>query len=128
MSSGFESFYMIAVVDQLNSYDSVASELMSTQLIHIISMQSIITHDDSSDEFQYISAINSKLQDIITLEELISRLCTGLKKAAHTLKYTTHHYIRTTGLITKSFFTDKAHLHYKQLSCQYSTLYTDFLK
>ena len=58
--SGFESSYMIGIVDQLDAYDPVASELMSTQLINILSVQSIITHVNSSDELRSISAINSK--------------------------------------------------------------------
>ena len=49
MSSGFESIHMIEVVYQLDAYNPVASELMPTQLINILSMQSIITHNDGSD-------------------------------------------------------------------------------
>ena len=106
---------MVKVVDQLDSYDPVASKLMSTQLINLLSMQIIITHVDGSDDFRYISTINSKRQDSITTEELISRLCIGLKTATRTLKYTTHQYIHTTGFLTKGVCTDKAHLCYKQL-------------
>ena len=79
-------------------------------------MQSIITHVDGSDEFRYISAINSKLQYSITPEELRSGLCVGLKTAARNPKATTHQYIRTTGLLTNRFCTNKAYLRYKQLS------------
>ena len=91
-------------------------------------MQKGITHVDGSDEFLYISAINSKRQDSITLEELRSRLCIGLETDACTLKARTNQYIHTTGFLTNNFFTDKAHLRYNQLSWQYGTLYTDFLK
>ena len=42
---------MIEVVDQLDAYDPVSSELMSTQLSNLISVQSILTHFDGSDEF-----------------------------------------------------------------------------
>ena len=59
---------MIEVVDQLDAYDPFASDLMPTQLSNLLSVQSIITHIDVSDEFRYISAINSKRQDSITLE------------------------------------------------------------
>ena len=90
-------------------------------------MQSIITHVDSSDEFWYISAINSTYQDIITPEELSSCLYIRLKTAARTLKGTTHQYIHTTGLLANRCRTEKAHIFYKQLSHQYNTFYTDFL-
>ena len=42
---------MIEVVDQLYAYDTVYSELMYTQLINIISVESIITHVGNSDDF-----------------------------------------------------------------------------
>ena len=116
VSYGFESMDMIEVVDQLNAYDPVASDIMSKQLSNLLSMQKLITHVDGSDEFLSISAINSKRQDIITLEELKSRLCIGLGTYACTLKASTHQYIRTTCFLTKKFCTDKAHLCYNQLS------------
>ena len=100
----------IEIVDQLNAYDPVASDTMSTQLSNNISIQSIIRYVDVSDEFKSISAINSKHQNRTTPEELSSRLCIGLNTAACTLKATTHQYIRTTCLITKRFCTDKAHI------------------
>ena len=119
---------MIEVVGQLDAYNSVTSELMSTQLRNILSMQSIIAHVDDSDNFLSISVINGKCQDSITPEELSSRLFIGLKKAICTLKATTHQYIRNAGLLTKRSCTNKYHLRYKQLSLQYSTFYTDFLR
>ena len=63
------------VVDQLDAYYLVAYELMSTQLINILCMQSIITHAEGSDALRSISAINSKYQDSITPEELSICLC-----------------------------------------------------
>ena len=103
MSSGSESIDVVEVVEQLYAYDSVASEIINTQLSNLLSVQSIITHIDVSDKFRYISAINSKPQDIIALEELRSRLCIGLETAGFTPKDTTHQYIRTIGLLTKRF-------------------------
>ena len=108
MSSVFESIDIIEVVDQLDAYDTVASEIIFTQLINLLSMQSIITHVDNSDEFLSISTINSKRQYSITPKELSSRLCIGLKTAACTLKATIHQYIRTTGLLAKKFCTDNS--------------------
>ena len=57
---------MIEVVDQLDAYDPVSSEVMCTQLINILPTQSIVTHVDDSDDFRSISDNNSKLQDITT--------------------------------------------------------------
>ena len=91
-------------------------------------MRTIITHVDDSNDFQYISAINSKFQDIITPEELSSCICIGLDTAAYTLEANTLQYICTTGLLTKHFCTDKADIQCKQVSQQYDTFYTDFLK
>ena len=128
MSSGFESIDMIDFVDQLDAYDPVTSDIISTPLNNLLSMQSIITHVSGSDEFRSISAINSKLQYSITPEELIIRLCFGLKTVAFTFKATTHQYIHTTCFLTKRFCTDKDHLCYKHLSWQYCTFYTDLLR
>ena len=98
------------------------------QLRNLIYMQSINTHVDGSDDFRSIYAIGSKLQDSITLEELSSRLCIGIKTSDLTIKDTTHQYSCTTGLLTKRFCTDKSHLRYKKLSRQYGTFCTDLLK
>ena len=115
MFSGFESIDIIKVVYQLNEYHTVASEPMSMQLSNLPHMQSIITHVDNSDGFRSISAINSKLKDSITPEELSSCLCIVIKTTALTLKATTHKFIYTTGFLTERFRTDKSHLRYNQL-------------
>jgi hypothetical protein len=113
---------------ELEPLDPVASELMSTQISTIYSLQSMIEYNEETDGFSSTAAINSTMSDSITPEELSRRLCIGLKTAARTLKATSHQYIRTTGLLSKRFRTDKAQLRYKQLSRQYGTFYTDFLK
>ena len=64
----------------------------------------------------------------MTPEELSRKWGIGLSTAVRTLKATTHKCIRTTGLLTKRFRTDKAQLRYKQLSRQYGTFYVDYLK
>ena len=114
-------------LDQLDSYDPVASELMSTQLSTILSLESMI-HIVDDDVYQTISAMNTKANQTISPEELSKRLHIGLKTAARTLKATTHQWIRTTGLLSKRFRTDKAHLRYNQLTKQYGRFYTDYLK
>ena len=49
--SGFVSVHIIEVVDHINAHDTVASDIMYTQLRNLISIQSVITHVDGSDEF-----------------------------------------------------------------------------
>ena len=126
--TGIDSVDMSQIIDQLDSYDPVASELMSSQMATILSMHSIIHQVGDTEEYRSINAFNTKRNDSISPEELSERLCIGLKTAARTLKATSHEFIRTTGLLSKRFKTDKAHLRYKQLSRQYGTFYTDFLK
>ena len=91
-------------------------------------MNIMIDYDEDSDKYCSVTALNSSRSDSISPEELSRRLCIGLKTAARTLKATSHQYIRTTGLLTKRFRTDKSQLRYKQLSKQYGTFYTYFLK
>ena len=75
-----------------------------------------------------ISAINSRRTNTVSAEELSRKWNIGLKTASRTLQATTHKCIRTTGLLSKRFKTDKAQLRYKQLSRQYGTFYVDYLK
>ena len=98
---------------ELEPLDPISSELMSTQISTIYSLQSMIKYDEDTDEFSSVAAINTSKSDAMTPEELSCRLCIGLKTAARTLKATSHQYIRTTGLLSKRFRTDKAQLRYK---------------
>ena len=127
LSTGFDDIDMVQILDEVDSYDPVASELMSTQLSQILSLQSMI-EEVEDDVFSSIHSLNTKRKDTTSPEELSKRLHIGLKTASRTLKATTHQWIRTTGLLTKRFRTDKAHLRYNQLSKQYGTFYTDYLK
>ena len=131
VSSGIETLDTAKIVDHINSFDPVASELLSTQLPSMLAMQSLleqVNSDDCDTDFRTVHAINTKRKESISPEELSQRLGIGLKTAARTLKATTHDFIRSTGLLTKRFKTDKAHLRYKQLSRQYGSFYTDYLK
>ena len=127
LSTGLDDIDMVQILDEVDSYDPVASELMSTQLSQILSLQSMI-EEIEDDVFSSIHSLNTKRKDTMSPEELSKRLHIGLKTASRTLKATTHQWIRTTGLLTKRFRTDKAHLRYNQLSKQYGTFYTDYLK
>ena len=115
---------------------------MSATLANVLSTEQLLHSDQShydsenkfhrssteSKSFATINALNSKKEDSLTPEELSRRWGIGLSTAVRTLKATTHKCIRTTGLLTKRFRTDKAQLRYKQLSRQYGTFYVDYLK
>ena len=75
-----------------------------------------------------IEAIKSGHKPSISPEELSKKWDIGLRTTARTLSATTHECVWTTGLLTKRFRTDKAHLRYNQLSRQYGTFYCDYLK
>ena len=120
LSTGLDDIDMVQILDEVDSYDPVASELMSTQLSQILSLQSMI-EEVEDDVFSSIHSLNTKRKDTMSPEELSKRLHIGLKTASRTLKATTHQWIRTTGLLTKRFRTHKAHLRYNQLSKQYGT-------
>lgn len=74
----------------------------------------------------YATTFTSKSS--ITPEELSKKWFIGLKTAERTLKATTYKCIRTTGLLSKRFKTDKAQLRYNQLSRHNGTFYVDYLK
>ena len=127
ITSGMDNINMINLVDSIDSIDPVASELMSTQLATVLSMQSILEQTENGD-FCSIHALNSRRKDTITPEQLSKQLNIGLNTATRTLKATTHTFIRSTGLLSKRFRTDKSQLRYKQLSKQFGTFYADYLK
>ena len=116
----------------LDDTDPVGSHLMSLQLPTIVSQSPILYNATpiDSDEMEYcsISRMASNRQSSITPEELCRRLHIGLATAKRTLQATTHQCIRSTGLLTKRFKTDRSQLRYKQLTRGYGTFYTDYLK
>ena len=71
---------------------------------------------------------NTKQSSTLTLEGLSKMWGTDLKNETNTIVETTHQRIRTTGLLSNRFMTDKAHLWYNHLSCSYATFYVEYLK
>jgi hypothetical protein len=116
----------------LDDTDPVGTHLMSLSLPSLLIQTPILFEDDTPDGaetvYSSISKIESKRKDTITPEALARRLNIGLATATRTLKATTHQCLRTTGLLTKRFKTDKSQLRYKQLTRGYGTFYTDYLK
>ena len=66
--------------------------------------------------------------DSLIPEQLIIMWQIGLKTAKNTILATTHKYIRSTGMLTRRFKTDKSQLRYRQLTHHHGTFYVDFLK
>ena len=114
------------IMDQIDSYESLASELMSTQLSTMLSSLPLVNGYD--DQASIVAAIASDATPSIDVAFLSKHLKIGLKTAERTLKATTYDHIRTTGLLTKRFRTDKAQLRYPQLSQIFGSFYTDYLK
>ena len=127
---------LFSAMDTIDLSDPLSCSLMSATLANVLSTEQLLHSDQShydsenkfhrssteSKSFATINALNSKKEDSLTPEELSRRWGIGLRKA------TTHKCIRTTGLLTKRFRTDKAQLRYKQLSRQYGIVYVDYLK
>lgn len=67
-------------------------------------------------------------KDHISPEDLSRLWNIGLKTAERTLKATTHQCIKTTGILTRRFRADRAHLRYKQLATHLGDFYVDTLK
>ena len=126
-SSNLDSYDINELMDNLNDYDPIAAQLASSQLHSILSMSSIIDEITTESETN-IGALKSKQSLSLTATELSRKLHIGLQTASRTLKATTHQCIRSTGLLSRRFRTDKAQLRYKQLSKRYGLFYTDYLK
>ena len=111
--------------------DYFCSDLFSSHLSRAALLTPMIHEIKSSDDtkqYQTISAIRSSSKDTLSPEQLAKKWKIGLKTAARTLKATTHQCIRSTGMLSRRFRTDKAQLRYCQLSRVYGSFYCDFLK
>ena len=114
--SAFDSSYFI---DILEMSDPISSEL---------SLRGLDATLNSQDEVNAIQALKSKTSTSLTPESLSKLWGIGLKTAKRTIEATTHQCIRSTGLLSKRFKTDKSQLRYKQLSRRYGGFYVDYLK
>ena len=115
------------IIDELQ-LDPISCHLHSIGLHAVLSSEQLITAPQDSDEYSTIYALKSRTSSSITPEALSRGWHIGLSTALRTLKATTHEHIRSTGLLSKRFRTDKSQLRYKQLSRRYGTFYCDYLK
>ena len=101
------------IFNQLQVFDPIASELMSTQLYSILSLHVNINEIEDG-VYCLISAIKSKQRSKMSAEQMSQNLDIGLKTATGTLKETTHQCIHSKGLPAKRLRTNKDQLRYKQ--------------
>ena len=117
-------------ISHIDTRDTHEASLMCTHLASVLLSQRMLLEDpsSSSSEFRTVDAIKSAAKDTLLPEDLSKMWNIGLATASRTLKATTHKCIRTTGLLTKRFRTDKSQLRYKQMTRQYGRFYVDYLK
>ena len=106
------------LLNNLQDSDPVGNHLMSLQLPHVISASRLLL----------TSQVQSNYQNKLTPEDLSKRLSIGLATAKRTLQATTHKCLRSTGLLSRRFRTDKSQLRFNQLTRAYGRFYCDYLK
>ena len=108
--------------------DPISSQLHSVGLHAVLSSTRLLLESSDSEVYSTVHALKSNKISSISPEELSKGWQIGLATALRTLKATTHEHIRSTGLLSKRFKTDRSQLRYKQLSRRYGTFYCDYFK
>ena len=108
---------------------SLSSEdYLTDRLIGSVLLNKRLLLADGDDEYCTMSKMATNRSDRLSPEKLSQLWRIGLKTAERTLKASTHQCIRTTGVLTRRFRTDKAHMRFKQLSTHHGEFYADYLK
>ena len=113
------------IIDEIDS-DPIRASLNSSQVSGVLTQQPIL--HIAGDSYCSFKAIKSNTTESIYLEELIRLWKIDLSTESRTLKSTIHQFIRTTGLLSNRFRTDKSQLRYNKSSRQYGRFYTEYLK
>ena len=115
--------------------DPISLALMSSWLIerdssHQMSYMKQIKTEKSHDQMVFTTQNRVSLReiDLLSLEQLSRMWQIGLKTAKNTILATPNKCIRSNGMLSRMFKTDKSQLRYKQLSRHYGTFHVDFLK
>ena len=89
----------------------------------------VSTYLESGEEagFSTVGSFSTRKHDSLTAEDLSRLWCIGLKTARRTLLATTHQCLRTAGVLSRRFRTDKAHMRYKRLATKQGLFYVDTL-
>ena len=111
--------------------DPISIELMScrmseSSLLHMICNSK--TNVNQEYNFSTIKTVTFRESASLTPEQLSVMWQIGLKTAKNTILVTTHKCIRSTGMLTRRFQTDKSQLRYRQPFRHHGTFYVDFLK
>ena len=107
---------------------------IDTRLLHrhlghaIAATRTLFESSNSSPDYSTISRMSTSTRALITPEDLAKLWRIGIKTAQRTLRATTHQCIRTTGILSRRFRTDHAHMRYRQLSTHHGQFYTDYVK
>ena len=103
-------------------------DYLSDRLIGSVLSSKRVLIPDGDDAYSTVSKMATQRSDRLSPEKLSQLWRIGLKTAERTLKASTHQCIRTTGVLTRRFRTDKAHMRFKQLSTHHGEFYADYLK
>lgn len=114
------------ISDETDDYDDDYEEydMNHNRVLNSIGFDRMMMTDNDN---RYVSVMATNRNDRISAEELSKLWRIGLKTAARTVKATTHQCLRTTGILTRRFRTDKAHMRYKQLATKHGQFYVDTL-
>ena len=105
-----------------------SDDFLSDCLIGSVLSTKRVLLPDSEDGHSTVSKMATNRSDRLSPEKLSQLWRIGIKTAERTLKASTHQCIRTTGVLTRRFRTDKAHMRFKQLSTHHGEFYADYLK
>ena len=108
--------------------EASSDEFLSDRLIGCVLSSKRVLIPDGDDDYSTISKMATNRSDRLSPEKLSQLWRIGIKTAERTIKASTHQCIRTTGVLTRRFRTDKAHMRFKQLSTHHGEFYADYLK
>ena len=111
-----------------NLHDVCSEDFLSDRLIGRVLHNKRVLLPDGDDNHSTVSRMATNRKDRLSPEQLSQLWRIGLKTAERTIKASTHQCIRTTGVLTRRFRTDKAHMRFKQLSTHHGDFYADYLK
>ena len=100
---------------------------MHTTIADDILLHSCNSNNNDDETYSTVARLSTKRQDTLTPEALSKLWRIGLKAAKMTILATTHQCLRTTGLLSRRFRTDRAHMRYKRLVTKQGLFYVDAL-
>ena len=115
--------------------DPISNDLMSCKMLERAKFRQLLYTTPNSEKeiyqdctFTTVKRVTSRECDSLTPEQLSIMWQIGLKTAKNTILATTHRCIRSPGILTRRFKTDKSQVRYRQLSRHHGIFYVDFMK